>query len=137
MMTIKDHIRNLSYIMDSMSDDTCGDWRDSLAYAIEILKQASDDCDCYTCTHGTWKRKGWDITMADDACGGCCSWNSKYELLSKQNLSKDDDTVDIINQLRKEFIDRYPKNCMGGWELDGRSCVFSLNQVLQILNKYR
>lgn len=32
------HIKNLSYIMDSMPDDVCGDWRDSLAYAISSLK---------------------------------------------------------------------------------------------------
>ena len=32
------HIKNLSYIMDSMPDDACGDWRDSLAYAISSLK---------------------------------------------------------------------------------------------------
>lgn len=32
------HIKNLSCIMDSMPDDACGDWRDSLAYAISSLK---------------------------------------------------------------------------------------------------
>ena len=88
MKTIKDHIENLDYIMDSMPDDACGDWRDSIAYAIENLKE-------------------------------------------KMNNGYDTD------QLRKEFIDRYPKNCMGGWELDGRSCYFSLNEVLQILDKYK
>lgn len=32
------HIKNLSYIMDSMPDDACSEWRDSLAYAISSLK---------------------------------------------------------------------------------------------------
>ena len=31
-------IKNLSYIMDSMPDDACAEWRDSLAYAINSLK---------------------------------------------------------------------------------------------------
>ena len=85
---LKDHIRNLSEIMDSMPDDTCGDWRDSIAYAIE-------------------------------------------------NLSKDDDTSDNIDQIKKEFINRYPKNRMDKLYLDGRSCHFSLNEVLNILDKYK
>ena len=84
-MTKKDHIRNLSDIMDSMPDDACGDWRDSIAYAIE-------------------------------------------------NLSNDDYTID---QIKKEFIDRYPKNYMGRLELDGCSCEFSLNTILSILDKYK
>ena len=84
-MTKKDHIRNLSDIMDSMPDDACGDWRDSIAYAIE-------------------------------------------------NLSNDDYTID---QIKKEFIDLYPKNYMGELELDGCSCEFSLNTILNILDKYK
>lgn len=83
-MTIDEHKEHLLDIMDSMPDDTCGDWRDSIAYAIE-------------------------------------------------NLSNDD----IIDQIKKEFIDLYPKNYMGGLELDGCSCEFSLNQVLKILDKYK
>lgn len=34
---------------------------------------------CETCKWGSWYRNGYDITMMDDECGGCCSWNSKYE----------------------------------------------------------
>ena len=94
-MTKKDHIENLSDIMDSMPDDTCGDWRDSIAYAIDVI----------------------------------------------ENLDKNNDTSDNINQIidkmKKEFIDKYPKNYMGGLELDGRSCVFSLNEILKILDKYK
>ena len=143
-MTMKDHIKNLSYIMDSMPDDSCGDWRDSIAYAIliikrvdEIYQQVYDKEDCFTCTHGTWKRKGGDITMADDACGGCCSWNNKYEPFVSENLNKGDDTSDIIDQMKKDFIDRYPKNRMGELYLGGRNCYFSLNQVLNILDMYK
>lgn len=38
-MTREEHKENLLAIMDSMPDDACGDWRDSLAYAIKALEQ--------------------------------------------------------------------------------------------------
>lgn len=34
---------------------------------------------CENCKHGEQHRKGYDITMMDDECGGCCSWNDKFE----------------------------------------------------------
>ena len=34
---------------------------------------------CENCKHGEQYRKGYDITMMDDECGGCCSWNDKFE----------------------------------------------------------
>lgn len=41
-----------------------------------------------------------------------------------------------LDKIRAEFIDRYPKNYAGGLELGGASCVFSLNKVLEIIDKY-
>jgi hypothetical protein len=38
-MTIDEHKEHLLDIMDSMPDDACGDWRDSLAYAIETMNK--------------------------------------------------------------------------------------------------
>lgn len=38
-MTIDEHKEHLLDIMDSMPDDTCGDWRDSLAYAIDTMRK--------------------------------------------------------------------------------------------------
>lgn len=38
-MTIDEHKEHLLDIMDSMLDDTCGDWRDSLAYAIDTMRK--------------------------------------------------------------------------------------------------
>ena len=35
----KQVISTLSEIMDSMPDDSCGDWRDSLAYAIDTMSK--------------------------------------------------------------------------------------------------
>lgn len=63
--------------------------------------------------------------------------HNENEISPKQNLSNDDAIDDIIDQMKKEFIDLYPKNYMGGLELDGCSCEFSLNKVLEILDKYK
>lgn len=38
-MAIDEHKEHLLDIMDSMPDDACGDWRDSLAYAIETMNK--------------------------------------------------------------------------------------------------
>ena len=40
-----EHIENLLAIMDFMPDDACGDWRNSIAYAVDKLEQEPcDDC---------------------------------------------------------------------------------------------
>lgn len=38
-MSIDEHKEHLLDIMDSMPDDACGDWRDSIAYAIDIMRK--------------------------------------------------------------------------------------------------
>ncbi len=38
-----------------------------------------DKHSCETCKWGEWYRRGYDITMMDDECGGCCSWNDKWK----------------------------------------------------------
>lgn len=38
-MMINKHEEHLLDIMDSMPDDACGDWRDSLAYAINTMRK--------------------------------------------------------------------------------------------------
>jgi len=43
----------------------------------------------------------------------------------------------ILDKIRAEFINRYPKNYAGEPELGGASCVFSLNKVLEIIDKYK
>lgn len=45
--------------------------------------------------------------------------------------------TDILDKIGAEFINKYPKNYMGELELDGSSCVFSLNKVLKIIDKYK
>ena len=43
----------------------------------------------------------------------------------------------ILDKIKNEFIDRYPRDWANGFELGGRSCVFSLNDVLRIIDKYK
>lgn len=43
----------------------------------------------------------------------------------------------ILDKIRAEFISLYPKNYAGEPELGGSSCEFSLNKVLNIIDKYK
>lgn len=43
----------------------------------------------------------------------------------------------IIDKIRAEVIAKYPKNYAGEPELGGCACEFSLNQILQIIDKYK
>ena len=42
-----------------------------------------------------------------------------------------------IDDIKAEFISQYPKNVYGDLELGGRSCVFSLNKALEIIDKHK
>ena len=44
--------------------------------------------------------------------------------------------VEMLNEMKDEFISLYPKNYAGEPELGGSSCKFSLNQILKIIDKY-
>lgn len=48
-----------------------------------------------------------------------------------------EDKVKILDKIRNEFIDRYPHNYANELEFGGRSRVFSLNEILQIIDKYK
>lgn len=50
--------------------------------------------------------------------------------------SQDTSTVDVLDKIRNELINRYPKNYAGELELGGNACHFSLNEILEIINKY-
>lgn len=41
-----------------------------------------------------------------------------------------------LDDIKAEFISLYPKNVYGGLELGGRSCVFSLNKVFEVIDKH-
>ena len=53
-----------------------------------------------------------------------------------QRLCKALDMEKVVDDIKAEFTSLYPKNVYGGLELDGRSCVFSLNKVFEILDKH-
>ena len=42
----------------------------------------------------------------------------------------------ILDKIRAEVIARYPKNYAGEPELGDCACEFSLNEILQIIDKY-
>lgn len=44
-----------------------------------LVKGKDEPQTCETCKWGEWYRSGYDITMMDDECGGCCSWNNKWK----------------------------------------------------------
>jgi hypothetical protein len=43
----------------------------------------------------------------------------------------------VLDKIRAEFVSLYPKNYIGELELGGLSCVFSLNKVIEIIDKYK
>ena len=47
-----------------------------------------------------------------------------------------DKQEDVLDKIRNELINRYPKNYAGELELGGNACHFSLNEILKIINKY-
>ena len=77
----EDHWCNIrdSYGWDYKADDFCsyGEPKEELKGSERLVK-GSEQTDCQTCKWGEWYRQGYDITMMDDECGGCCSWNSKW-----------------------------------------------------------
>lgn len=42
----------------------------------------------------------------------------------------------VLDKIKEDFINRYPKNYANELELGGRSCVFSLNDILNTIAKY-
>ena len=46
-------------------------------------------------------------------------------------------TQNVLDKIRAEFINKYPKNYMGEPELGGMMCAFSLNNVLDVIDKYK
>jgi hypothetical protein len=89
----------------------------------------------------------WTITKT---CGICehypyhehcigCKWDEGKGENTKWELKKNPIVIEraVLDKIKAEFISRYPKNYMGEPELGGRSCVFSLNKVLEIIDKYK
>lgn len=57
-MSIDEHKEHLLDIMDSMPDDACGDWRDSLAYAIDTMRKYQKIVDIVSLNDEEFKQCG-------------------------------------------------------------------------------
>lgn len=57
--------------------------------------EKSDSFTCETCKNN---HLGYDVTMREE-CGGCCSWNSKYESDGALKLGQND--IDLMMRLRR------------------------------------
>ena len=69
-------------------------------------------------------------------------WDDYYDGFTSYSQSQIDAMEEVkaiplekVKQAREEFISKYPKNYMGEPEFGGRTCCFSLNEVLSILDK--
>lgn len=97
------HIKNLSCIMDSMPDDACGDWRDSLAYAISSLK--TDEA--YQIMY-----EGGEIFTKDDVVAMMTELQLEIEELDLKDSVPDyqkgaDETREYIADLLQQKIDAF------------------------------
>lgn len=53
-------------------------------------------------------------------------------------VAQDENEVgDVLDKIKAEFINRYPKNYAGELDLGGSACHFSLNEILEIIDKYK
>lgn len=46
---------------------------------IEEDKEGVESHECNTCKFGKNYTNGYDVTTMNDECGGCCSWNDKWQ----------------------------------------------------------
>lgn len=46
---------------------------------IESDKEGVEPHECNTCKFGKNYENGYDATTMNDECGGCCSWNDKWQ----------------------------------------------------------
>lgn len=83
------------------------------------------------------KKLGADIDRAIEVMEQESAFQKKAGIVISQLRADRDGLLNAFDKIRAEFIARYPKNWAGDLELGGRSCVFSLNQVLAIIDKYK
>ena len=82
---------------------------------IEMPKNCSD-CPCFDGENGECRATGSRDTWCSEPPRSC--------------------PLKSIDGLIDEFKKRYPKNYAGDFELGGRSCKFSLTQVIRIIKEY-
>lgn len=50
-----------------------------IANGIPFPKESTEPHECNTCKFGRNYENGYDATTMNDECGGCCSWNDKWQ----------------------------------------------------------
>lgn len=61
----------------------------------------------------------------------------EMQFISRDRQIYNKGRTDVLDKIRAEFISLYPMNYAGEPELGGSCCVFSLNKVLKIIDKYK
>lgn len=72
-------IENLEYKVSKLEFEVYEQRRTIGQLIMEKADRKTEPQTCDTCKWGEWYRKGYDITMMSDECGGCCSWNNKWK----------------------------------------------------------
>lgn len=73
-------------------------------------------------------------------CDGCKEYDTekhcchRYSSFIRESLQENIKAV--LEDIKAEFVKRYPHNYCGEPELGGVSCVFSLNKVLEIIDRH-
>ena len=62
--------------------------------------------------------------------------SNKYLDIAMEKVIKQEVNT-VLDEIKQEFKAIYPKNYAGDLESGGCSCIFSLNQVLDIIDKYK
>lgn len=76
------------------------------------------------------------IRLVKEVTGMSLDWDdAHYEAL--QMAIKALEQEPILDKMRDEDINRYPKNYAGEPELNDNAFEFSLNRILQIIDKYK
>ena len=65
-----------------------------------------------------------------------CKFLANLMNVLEKQMSGSENEKDVLDKIRAKFISLYPKNYAGEPELSGCNCVFSLNKILQIIDKY-
>ena len=136
-MTVKEIIDGLKFtvemfLLDPDTNETLTEPRndldkitvDACRGAIELLEQTDSKQEIGTTNKVLAEVFNKIVKMSND------------ELIELLKLIDKQQTDSVLEDIKTEFIKRYPINYCGEPELGGVSCVFSLNDVLKIIDKH-
>lgn len=101
----------------------------------ELLKNPNDYNErCLECKYSYVGDTYFDLCCPFSECKAKEDAQSEIDF-NKGYTACNEKWLYILSKIKSDFIEAYPKNYMGGLELGGNSCVFSLNQILKVLNE--